>query len=236
VNRSHALVRTYNFLRERAGRRSVEPDPQLPASWIIGTLFELLPELVRGVFRTRHMILLADSVTIRGRGRIDWGRGCRIGRGSSIDGYARRGVRLGPGSRLGDYCRVTCTSHVSRMGEGLNLGAGSGFGDHCHFGASGGITIGNDVIGGPYVSFHSQDHVYDDRARLIRDQGTTELGISVGNDCWIGARVTFLDGSSIGDHCVVAAGTVVRGTYPSHSVIAGVPSRLVKDSFPTDKD
>ena len=52
-------------------------------------------------------------------------------------------------------------------------------------------------------------------------------GITVGNDVWIGAQVTLLDGCEVGDGCVIAAGSVVRGRLEPRSVYAGVPARRI---------
>ncbi len=53
--------------------------------------------------------------------------------------------------------------------------------------------------------------------------------IFIGNDVWLGANATVLKGARIGDGCMVAAGAVVtRGEYPSGSLIAGNPARVVK--------
>ena len=53
-------------------------------------------------------------------------------------------------------------------------------------------------------------------------------GIILGNNIWVGARVTFLDGCEVGDNCVVAAGAVVNGIFPANSVIGGVPAKVLK--------
>lgn len=223
----------YNRLRTALGRNPVSPDPELPASWLPRTMAEAIPEVFRGFARVRRPVFLGARVRIRAAGRIKWGRGCRIGRGSSVDGYASEGVVLGPGSRIGDYSTITCTSHVTRVGKGVSIGARTGFGDYCHFGSSGGITIGDDVLGGSYVSFHSQDHVFSDPHILIANQGVTERGIIIGDNCWIGAKATFLDGAKVGSHSVVAAGSVVKGDFPDHSLIGGVPARLLRSLAPS---
>lgn len=52
--------------------------------------------------------------------------------------------------------------------------------------------------------------------------------MKIGNDCWIGAKATILDGTVIGNHCIVAAGAVVKGTYPDNVIIGGVPAKIIK--------
>jgi acetyltransferase-like isoleucine patch superfamily enzyme len=81
---------------------------------------------------------------------------------------------------------------------------------------------------GSYVSFHSENHNFSDTTKLIREQGVTSKGIKIGNNVWVGAKVSFLDGSTVGNHCVVAAGAVVNGAFPDYSVIGGVPAKILK--------
>lgn len=46
--------------------------------------------------------------------------------------------------------------------------------------------------------------------------------------CWIGAKVSILDGAIIGDNCIVVAGAVVKGEFPANSTIGGVPAKILK--------
>ena len=75
---------------------------------------------------------------------------------------------------------------------------------------------------------HSENHVFSDADKTIREQGVSHKGIKIGSNCWIGAKVTILDGAVVGDGCVIAAGAVVRGTFPENCVIGGVPARILK--------
>ncbi|MBX7275810.1 hypothetical protein K2E95_08630 [Pseudomonas sp. ERGC3:01] len=55
-------------------------------------------------------------------------------------------------------------------------------------------------------------------------------GIQIGNNCWIGAKVTVLDGVVLEDGCVVAAGAVLKaGRYAANSIYAGVPAKRIKE-------
>ena len=54
--------------------------------------------------------------------------------------------------------------------------------------------------------------------------------VTIGKDCFIGAKSVVLGGSQIGDHCIIGAGTVIPGkTYPEYSIIVGNPGRVIGD-------
>jgi len=90
------------------------------------------------------------------------------------------------------------------------------------------LEIGSDCIIGQYLSCHPENHNFGDQTRLIRHQGVQRKGIKIGKNCWIGAKVTILDGVRIGANCVIAAGAVVTKSMPDNTVIGGVPARVIK--------
>ena len=108
------------------------------------------------------------------------------------------------------------------------MGKRCGIGAFSFVGAAGGIIVGDDVIMGQYISFHSENHIFDDLNIPINQQGVTNKGIEIGANCWVGSKVTFLDGTIIGTGCVIAAGAVVSGTFPNNAVIGGVPAKILK--------
>lgn len=122
-----------------------------------------------------------------------------------------------------------CTGSLRDIGKGLKVGNNSGLGSHGFYGCAGGVEIGDNVMVGNYCSFHSENHNIEDTSIPMCLQGVNRKGIKIGNDCWIGAKATILDGVTIGDGCVVAAGALVtKGTYPPNSIIGGVPARVIK--------
>ncbi|HHV21264.1 MAG TPA: hypothetical protein GXZ30_06985 [Propionibacterium sp.] len=212
----------------RAAGRDYTPDPTLPRAFILGEYARRSAQLARGALTWRSISFRGASVQVRFPSGLRMGRLAAIGEGSIVDASGTRGVVLGRGAKLGRRVIVTTTSQLSKRGVGLQLGDFTGIGDYAHIGCSGGVTFGDNVIVGPYLTCHSQEHVTRDTEELIRLQGTEESEIVVGDNVWIGARVTLLAGSHVGNGSIIAAGSVVRGDFPPMSVIGGIPARLIK--------
>lgn len=227
------IRKLFNMLLRRSGK-SYTVDPAIPEGMLVRNLLCRLIMMLRGLFWLRKKVYLGTGVTISNKGNFSFGHGVTIERYTKLDGYAAHKIALGNNCRIGAYSCLTCTSHMSKFGKGLVMGNNSAIGDYTHFGASGGITIGDDVIMGSYISFHSENHNFADTTRLIREQGVSSKGIHLGNNIWVGAKVTFLDGSAVGNNCVVAAGAVVNGIFPDNCVIGGVPARILKTIEPSE--
>ena len=93
----------------------------------------------------------------------------------------------------------------------------------------GGLTIGNDVRIAAHAVIIPANHNWSDASVPIRKQGLTKLGVTIGNDVWIGAHAVVLDGVTIGDGCVIAAGAVLSRSTEPYGVYAGVPARRIKE-------
>lgn len=208
--------------------KSYQIDDRIPNKLIYSALFSRIVMLIRGYLKTRKKVFIGSNTRILNSGNIQFGSNVTIGSYCELDGYSSEKIILGDCVKIGSYSKLLSTSHFSKFGKGLVMGSNSAVGDFTHFGAPGGISIGNDVIMGSYVSFHSENHNFSDSSMLIRDQGVNSKGIILGNNIWVGAKVTFLDGCEVGDNSVVAAGAVVNGKYPAHSIIGGVPARVIK--------
>lgn len=80
------------------------------------------------------------------------------------------------------------------------------------------IIIGNDVQLSPNVQIYDHDHDFRDQDGVKAGKYKTSP-IKIGNNVWIGANVVILRGTEIGDGCVVAAGTVLKGKYGNNLLI-----------------
>ena len=141
------------------------------------------------------------------------GEGCKIGAGC----YVGKNVVLGAGTVL--YPNVTIFDNSS-IGKNTTIWSGTVIRERSE--------IGNDCIVGQYFSCHPENHNYQDRKSLIRLQGVNRKGIQIGDNCWIGSKVTILDGVKIGSGSIIAAGCVVNKSFPANSIIGGVPAKLLK--------
>lgn len=209
-----------------------DKDPSVPTRLVYEQAIDYGFALCRGFFKVigckmNGTIFVGSRTKIVGKNNLVLGKNVNIGKDCFISCYSKRGITIGESSKIGDNSVVRC-SNLQHLGEGLFIGDHSSFDAECFFGASGFIRIGNDVIAGRNIKFHAENHEYKDAEKLIREQGVSSKGIVIGNNCWIGSNVIFLDGSRIGDGCVVAAGAVVVGEYPNNTVIGGIPARVIK--------
>jgi len=90
------------------------------------------------------------------------------------------------------------------------------------------ISIGDNVIIGPYAVINSGCHLYKSKDILIRDQGHKLGPISIGNDVWIGAHSVVLPGVTIGEGAVIGAGAIVTRSVPPYAVAVGVPAKVIR--------
>jgi acetyltransferase-like isoleucine patch superfamily enzyme len=72
------------------------------------------------------------------------------------------------------------------------------------------------------------NHNFAENDNPIDQQGVSVSQATIEDDCWIGANATILPGVTIGSHSVVAAGAVVTNNVPPHSLVGGVPAKIIK--------
>jgi acetyltransferase-like isoleucine patch superfamily enzyme len=207
-------------------------DDRIPASYLFLLIASRLIMKLRGFFsgvKKAGTPFIGNSVTIKVKSRIVIGRGVTINNGCYIDALSIEGIRFGNNVSVGPKTKIECTGNLQHIGKGLKVGNNVGLGADNFYGCAGGIVIGDDSIVGNFVSFHSENHVYTDLQKPIRLQGVSHQGIKIGNNCWIGAKATILDGVIIEDGCIIAAGSLVKsGLYKENGIYGGVPAKLIK--------
>ena len=145
----------------------------------------------------------------------------------SVHPTATFDTSLGGQIRIGHNVTVSEGAIIATYGGRIDIGDNVFIGPYAVLYGHGGLRIGNDVLIAAHTILIPANHVFSDANALIRSQGVTRRGIEIGRDCWLGARVTVLDGCVIGEGSVVGAGTVVNKSLPPQSVAVGVPARIV---------
>lgn len=217
----------------RTKNTSFSFDDRLDNRAFIELLLDKSIQLLRGlsiVFRGKFAkgLLLGTSVKIRSINKIEFGNWVSIGDYSFISGLGVDGLVLGNGVSIGSHCRIFTSVNYRNIGRYIRIGDNVGIGDYSSVAGSGGLTIGRGTIIGPYFSAHPENHVFDNLDDDIRSQGTVRAEIIIGQNCWIGAKVTILSGVTIGSGCVIGAGSVVTKDLSSNSIAVGVPAKLMR--------
>ncbi len=94
----------------------------------------------------------------------------------------------------------------------------------CVFLDMGGITIDDNVQIAPKVSLLTEGHPIELKERL----SLIPKPIHIKKDAWIGAGATILQGVTIGENSVVAAGAVVSKDVPDNVIAGGIPAKIIK--------
>lgn len=209
-------------------------DQNLPSRFLIEVLSYRGFAALRGFLLRWRManfnglLFVGRRVTLRHKHKISVGSSVILEDYVFIDALSKNGVVLGNNVTVAKNSTLLCTGVIQEIGEGLRIGDNSAVGAYSYLAGQGGISIGNNVIMGPMVTMHSEDHSFENVEIPIRLQPTTRKGIIIEDNCWIGAKTTIVDGVHIGFGSIVAAGAVVTKDVPSLSVVGGVPARLIR--------
>ncbi len=227
-------MRILPILLKIAGKENLNIDRQIRPFYMIRLCWKyakmalhgrLLSIFYSGISKTAF---IGKGVHLYEKHLLRLGAKSKIHDGVTIDCLSRNGVEIGTNVVIGCGTKIECTGSLQYVGKGIKIGNRTTFGNDCFFGSAGGIEIGEDVIAGQFIRFHSENHNYDSMDKLIREQGVRHMGIKVGNNCWIGSGAVFLDGAELGNGCVVAANTVVTKKFRDNSVIGGIPAKVIK--------
>ena len=134
-------------------------------------------------------------------------RNVTIGKNFKLETNAIIRVIDGGELKIGDNCFINCGSYITAMGR---------------------TEIGNNCLIGPNVMIFDHDHDFKFAGGIT--SGKTITGkIIIGNNVWIGANSTILQGTVIGDNAVIAAGSVVKTNVPPNSVFLQKRSSQIVD-------
>lgn len=222
-------------LLEKIKGNGTKVDRDIPAAYLLGIAFSKAISLLYGMVRlsTLKRVYVSPSSVIKCASKIQFGKNLSIADNCRIDALSKKGLVMGENVSIGYQTQIELTGSLSLLGQGMSIGNNVGLGTHGRYGSGAGfVRIGDNTIFGNYVSIHPENHIFSNPKIPIREQGVSSKGgVEIGANCWIGAKVTILDGTKIGNNCIVAAGAVVRGEFPDDVMIAGVPAKIIKKIY-----
>jgi acetyltransferase-like isoleucine patch superfamily enzyme len=173
-------------------------------------------------------VAIEKGVRIRFADRIRLGRGAYLDEGVYLHACPQ-GITIGENTFIMHGAVLHVYNFRDLPHAFIHIGSESLIGELNVLRGQGGITIGDRVYTAPMVQILAVNHVFDDPTRPIIEQGVTAEGIVVEDDAWIGAGAIITDGVRIGRGSVVAAGAVVTSDVPAHTVVGGVPARVLRE-------
>ena len=127
---------------------------------------------------------------------------------------------------LGDYSVVESFCCINNAVGDVVIGNHTRVGLHNTI--IGPVIIGDNVNLAQGITVTALNHNFSDKEKRIDEQGVSTNPVKIGDDIWIGANAVILPGVNIGNHSVIAAGAIVTKDVPPHSLVAGVPAKIIK--------
>jgi acetyltransferase-like isoleucine patch superfamily enzyme len=171
-------------------------------------------------------VAFGRSLTIRHPHKIEIGDNSFIDDLAVLDakGEANEGIRIGKNVIVGRNTTLSCKEGSIYLDDFVNLSANcsllseteirigrySFMAGHCYLVAGGNHTFGRTDV------------------PIMFQPSIIKGGIHIGEDCWIAASVTMVDGIKLGKGCIVGAGSVVARSFPDYTVVLGNPASKIK--------
>ncbi len=227
------LVRLYlSRQADSVGRYVREQVIQAAAGWVPGIVgIGLRAFVYRLILHMDGLAAIERGVRLCFASRISLGRSSYIDQGVYIHACPH-GVTIGPRTYVMHGSVLHVYNFRSLPHSGITIGADCLIGEMNVIRGQGGVAIGDRVYTSPLAQIIAVNHVFDDPARPFVEQGITAEGIVIEDDVWIGSGAVITDGVTVGKGAVVAAGAVVTRDVAPHTVVGGVPARLIREITP----
>ncbi len=224
--------RFINYITNKMFHININISEEIPSTYLLAFCFERAIMFIRGFFLTGlrkkgKMLFIGKRVKIQCKSKLSVGNCVSFQDEVQINALSQCGIVLGNNVSIGKRSTIKTSGSLTAVGKGFSMGDNSAMANDCFVGAAGGVSIGEYVAIGQNVRFHSENHEFHDRNKRISEQGVTNKGIAIGNDCWIGAGAVFLDGVHVGSGCVIGANTLVNKDIPDYAIAVGNPVKII---------
>ncbi len=159
-----------------------------------------------------------------GTAKIVLHKNASILKGAMVYGESEREIAI----ELSENVQLREYTYLHAYGGYIYLGKNSSVGPYSLIYGNGGITIGDNCMIANHCSIVAFNHNFEKVDQPMIVQGMSTKGIVIGNDVWIGAHVSILDGVKVGNGVILAAGSVVTKDIEDYAIAMGAPARVVR--------
>lgn len=178
--------------------------------WVLGAVGRNVTFGQGVVLRHPHKIRIGDDVVIDDLVVLD------------AKGSTNTGITIGSGVFLGRGTILSCKDGDIVLMDHVNIGF------HSEIFSGSSVTVGRHGLFAAYTYLVGGGHSFEKADVPVLEQARTSVGITVGENVWLGTGAKVLDGVALGDHVVVGANAVVTEDLPAGAVAVGVPARIVR--------
>jgi acetyltransferase-like isoleucine patch superfamily enzyme len=182
----------------------------------------------RLILKMNGSVAIENGVRLRFTDHIKLGHGVYLDQGSYLHACPN-GIEIGDGTIVMHGAVLHVYNFRGMPQSGIKIGRNSLVGEYSVIRGQGGVQIGDRVYTSPFTQIIAVNHIFDDPNKPFVDQGITAQGIVIEDDVWLGAGAVITDGVRVGKGAVVAAGAVVTKDVPPHTVVGGVPAKIIKE-------
>lgn len=201
--------------------------------FLVGWIPTIAGIAIRGVFyrlilKMHGWAAIDSGVRLRYASHITLHQGAYLDYGSYLHACPA-GIEIGPNTIVMHGAVLHVYNFRNLPHAFIHIGRESLIGEYSVIRGQGGVTIGDRVYTSPHTQIIAVNHVFADPDKPFVGQGITAQGITIEDDVWIGSGAIVTDGVHIGKGAVVAAGAVVVNDVPAHTIVGGVPARILRE-------
>lgn len=174
------------------------------------------------VFGTKFRYF-GKGCTIDISGQVKIGNNVYIGDQVSLIVEQGAVLEIADNSFIGENCYIKCFGGRVSIGQDVSINSKS------YINGCGDVTIGNNTRIGTQSIIIASNHKFGEPDLLVKD-AITKLGVNLGENIWLGARVTVLDGVDICNDTVIGACSLVSKKIEIKGVYVGIPVKILKKS------
>jgi acetyltransferase-like isoleucine patch superfamily enzyme len=187
---------------------------------------------VRGLLY-RYILNMRGWAAIENNVRLRFARNIKLSNGVYLDQGAYlhacpNGIEIGENTIIMNGAVLHVYNFRDIPKSRIKIGMDSLIGEYTVIRGQGGVEIGDRVYTSPFTQILAVNHVFGNPKKPFVEQGITAEGIVIEDDVWLGAGAIITDGVRIGRGAVVGAGAVVMKNVQPHTVVAGVPAKIIR--------